>query len=121
MTAKKSIDILEKVRSYYRTTASNRKVRWDEPGERDDNPDVIKHNLAVSKRLKRKKEAQRQLKANNKVPIKDGKPMFEDYETIELYENINKFLQQFRKNLYSSKRMTFREWCSSLDDLLDFL
>ena len=121
MTAKRSIDILEKVRSYYRTTASNRKVRWDEPGERDDNPDVIKHNLAVSKRLKRKKEAQRQLKSNNKVPIKDGKPMFEDYEVIKLDEDINKFLQQFRKKLYSSKRMTFREWLSEIENIIDEL
>lgn len=121
MTKKPQIDILEKVRSYYRTTASNRKVRWDEPSERDDNPDVIRHNLAVTKRLRRKKEAQDNLRSNNKIPTKDGKKMFEDYEAIQLDEDISKFLQQFRKNLYSSKRMTFREWLSNYEELLDIL
>ena len=56
-------------RQYYRTTGSGRRVSWDEPGERDDNPDVIAHNKAVAAKLARAQteESKRTIK-NRAVP-----------------------------------------------------
>ena len=50
-------EILERVINHYRTTKSGKKVRWDEP-DRDDDPEVIRHNAAVANQLKRRKQQQ---------------------------------------------------------------
>lgn len=120
-------ELLERVRTLYRTTYSGRRVRNDEPGEHDDNPDVIAHNAYVSKMMKQKqqqKQSKERLKSSNKVPTKNGKPIFEknlSYDSAVISEDLNRFLQQIRKNLYSSKRMTFREWLSAIEDIIDEL
>lgn len=67
-------------RRQYRTTSAGRRVDWDEP-DRDDDPEVIAHNKAVASKLareKKKKEGIAQLKKQGAVPIKQGKPMYED-------------------------------------------
>jgi len=112
-------ELLEKVRNYYRTTSSGRKVRWDE-GDRDDDPDVIQHNQYVANKLKKKREqlqSRERLKTKSQVPSKNGKPMWEEMQT----ENYSNFISSFRKTYYSNKTMTFRKWLETIDDLLDTL
>lgn len=78
---------------YYRTTSSGRKVSWDEPGERDDNPDVIAHNKAVAAKLARErkqKEARERLKKQGAVPKKAGKPMYEAENKPNLQSQVGK-------------------------------
>lgn len=41
--------------------------------------------------------------------------------TQDLYENTNKFIQLVKKNLYSPKRLTFKEWLSAVEDMIDEL
>lgn len=74
--------ILEAYRgSYgYRKTYSGHYAARDEPGERD-SAEVRAHNAASKRymeRKRRKQQAREKLKGKNAVPIKDGKPMFED-------------------------------------------
>jgi hypothetical protein len=112
-------ELLEKVRTYYRTTNAGRKVRWDEP-DRDDDPEVIRHNAAAANYLKKKKrqsQSRDKLKSQNKVPTKDGKPMWEELQR-ESYSN---FTSSFRKAYYSNRTMTFRKWLETIEDLLDTL
>ena len=112
-------ELLEKVRTYYRTTNAGRKVRWDEP-DRDDDPEVIRHNAAAANYLKKKKrqsQSRDKLKSQNKVPTKDGRPMWEELQR-ESYSN---FTSSFRKAYYSNRTMTFRKWLETIEDLLDTL
>lgn len=112
-------EILERVINHYRTTSSGRKVRWDEP-DRDTDPDVISHNAAVAKQLRRKKQqaqSREKLKLTNKVPIKDGKPMWEELQM----EGYSDFMSSFRKAYYSNRLMTFRKWLETIEDLVDTL
>ena len=122
---KNNRELLERVRSYVRTTRSGRRVDWDEPGERDDNPDVIRHNIAVANYLKKKRQktqSRDKLKSQNKVPTKDGKPMWEQMqEDVELNESVNRFIMKFRGLYYSGKTMRFRDWLREIEDLVDDL
>ena len=114
-------EFLEQVRNYYRTTASGRKVRFDEP-DRDDDPEVRRHNAASARFLQKRKQKQQsrdKLKQSNKVPKKDGKPMWEQSEILE--EDLNKFVSTFRKYYYSSRRLRFRDWIKEIEDLIDIL
>jgi hypothetical protein len=43
-------------KSSSRPTVSKRRVRWDEPGEEDHNPDEQSHNAFMLKGLQRKEE-----------------------------------------------------------------
>ena len=122
---KNNHELLERVRNYVRTTGSGRRVDWDEPGERDDNPDVIRHNAAVANYLKKRKQktqSRDKLKSQNKVPTKDGKPMWEQMqEDVELNESVNRFIMKFRGLYYSGKTMRFRDWLRVIEDLVDEL
>lgn len=114
-------EFLEQVRNYYRTTASGRKVRWDEP-ERDDDPQVQKDNAYFSKMLKQKKQQQtsrERLKSTDKIPKKAGKPMWEQYGMVE--EDFNRFISTFRKYYYSSKSMRFKDWLDAMEELVEVL
>ncbi|MEL1233045.1 MAG: hypothetical protein VW667_03955 [Candidatus Neomarinimicrobiota bacterium] len=122
---KNNHELLERVRNYVRTTRSGRRVDWDEPSERDDNPDVIRHNAAVANYLKKRKQKNQsrdKLKSQNKVPSKDGKPMWEQMqEDVELNESVNRFIMKFRGLYYSGKTMRFRDWLRVIEDLVDEL
>ena len=105
---KNNHELLERVRNYVRTTRSGRRVDWDEPSERDDNPDVIRHNAAVANYLKKRKQKNQsrdKLKSQNKVPSKDGKPMWEQMqEDVELNESVNRFIMKFRDYIIQEKQ-----------------
>jgi hypothetical protein len=81
-------------KSSSRTTVSKRRVRWDEPGEEDHNPDEQRHNAFMLKGLQRKEEGKESLKQKGKVPTKKGKPVFEKAEP--LHKDLNRFLPGFR-------------------------
>jgi hypothetical protein len=103
-----------------RTTVSGRRVRWDEPGEEDDNPDVQRHNAFIAKGIQRKQDAKDRLKQKGKVPTKQGKPIFEKAEPLN--EELNRFLLEFRGLYNTNRTMRFRDWikvCSKLLDDLD--
>jgi hypothetical protein len=63
----------------YRTTVSGNRVPFDEPLERDSD-EIRKHNAAISKQIKRRKDGKERLRQLNKVPIrKDGSKLFEEF------------------------------------------
>jgi inactivated superfamily I helicase len=41
--------------------------------------------------------------------------------TTHLDEDLNKFASNFRRLYYSSNRVSFKKWCSIVNDLLDEL
>lgn len=107
-------------KSSSRTTVSGRRVRWDEPGEEDHNPEVQSHNAFIAKDIQRKEDAKEQLKQKGRVPTKKGKPIFEKAEPLN--EELNRFLLEFRGLYNTNRTMRFREWikvCSKLLDELD--
>lgn len=106
-------------KSSSRTTVSGRKVCWDEPGEEDDNPDVIKHNTFIAKGIQRKEDAKQQLKQKGRVPTKKGKPIFEKAEPLN--EELNRFLLEFRGLYNTNRSMRFRDWIKVCSQLLDDL
>ena len=106
-------------KSSYRTTVSGRRVRWDEPGEEDDNPDVIKHNAFFAKQRQRKEDAKERLKQKGNVPTKKGKPIFEKAEMLN--EDLNRFLLEFRGLYNTNRTMRFRDWIKVVSTLLDDL
>ena len=80
---KQRIDIAERIlEAYrgssrygsYRTAAGHTKQR----DEYEDPDEVKRHNAAIAKKMKAKKDAKERLKTQNIVPKKDGKPMFEN-------------------------------------------
>ena len=106
-------------KSSSRTTVSGRKVRWDEPGEEDDNPDVIKHNAFIAKGIQRKEQGKESLKQKGRVPTKKGKPIFEKAEPLN--EELNRFLLEFRGLYNTNRTMRFRDWIKVCSQLLDDL
>jgi hypothetical protein len=111
-------NILEAYRREYRTTASGRRVAWDEPGEESDNPDVRRHN-AFARSFQSKQDARTRLKQKGKVPTRGGKPIFERAELLN--EELNSFLIEFRGLYHSNKTMQFKEWIKVFAKLLDDL
>ena len=41
--------------------------------------------------------------------------------TNPINEDINKFISKIRKNYYSGKKLTFREWMKKTEEILDEL
>ena len=104
-------------RSPYRSTASGRRVRWDEPGE-DDTPEIRRHNAYLTQRMQQRRDAKERLKIKGAVPTRDGNPIF---EKNLMTEDLQQGLIAFR-NLYVSNRpMRFREWIEIMAELLDDL
>ena len=103
----------------YRTTVSGRRIRWDEPSEEDDNPDVIRHNQFLAQKRKAKKDAQVRLKTKGIVPKREGKPMFEDLESPSA--SLLQLFIMFQKSYQSNRRMIFREWSREVAQMLDSL
>ena len=101
----------------YRQTASGRWRDRDE-FERDDDADVISHNLASKnylKREKQKREARQRLIDKGIAPIKKRKSVNEEF----VAESLNDLIASIRMNYYSSRKYSFREWCSVMEDILD--
>ena len=44
-----------------------------------------------------------------------------DNKSKILNENVNDFMNEIRKKLYSNKRYSFREWLLELEDIIDIL
>jgi len=40
-------------------------------------------------------------------------------ENVDMHEDFNKFIHQFRKLYYSTKRLSFREWLDEVEELID--
>ena len=98
MTSKALQRIQEIYRSaQYRTTASGRKVAFDEPGE-SDTPEVRRHNAFLAKQLQ-KRDAKERLKTKGAVPTRDGKPIFED--DLVVTEDVAQVLMSFRRHYQS--------------------
>lgn len=112
-------NLIQKLLESYRTTYSGHRVAWDEPGESDDNPDVIRHNAYLARRRKTREQAQNRLKSKGLVPKKEGKPMFEDLESPSA--SLLQLFIMFQKSYQSNRRMTFREWSRELAQMLDSL
>lgn len=113
--------IIERFRQYYRTTQSGRKVRWDEP-DRDDDPEIKKHNQIAYQQMKRKQHQQlskQRLKDKSKVPKKEGKPLFNQYQYTN--ESIADFHRDFNRMYRQGNRLTFRQWIKMVKELLDEL
>lgn len=117
---KKLDKIIEAFRSY-RTTISGRRVSWDEaPSIEAENQlsDRIQRLQRQKQNLQQTRLNRERLKQKNKVPQKQGKPMFEE---IILDEELSKAIFLLRQHYYSPKSMRFREWCSLLERLFDEL
>ena len=110
--------IIQRLLESYRTTVSGRRVRWDEPGEEDDNPEVLRHNAFLDQQRKRNEWKER-LKKKGSVPIKNGKPIFEQPQILD--ENLQQVMNSFRQLYQSNRSMRFREWILVIADLLDDL
>ena len=57
---------------------------------------------------------------NNAVKNKIRKVPEEDTDLL-LNEDVNRFLQLIRRSLYSSKRLTFKQWLQEIEDLIDVI
>lgn len=102
---------------YYKTMAGHFKQR-DEPGEQD-SYEVRRHNQYLDSRHQQKKDAREILKKKDKVPVKSGNPMWEQYQLHE--EAASNFYAVFRKLYYSGKSMKFKQWLEEIGDLLEHL
>ena len=104
--------------SQYRTTASGRKVAFDEPGE-SDTPEVRRHNAYLAQQLQKKRDAQNHLKNKGAVPTRDGKPIFEG--DLGVTEDVSQVLMSFRRHYQSNRPMRFRDWIKVVSGLMDDL
>ena len=110
--------IIQRLLESYRTTASGRRVRWDEPGEEDDSPEVQRHNAFLDQQRKRNEWKER-LKKKGAVPTKNGKPIFEQPQILD--ENLQQVMTSFHQHYQSNRSMRFREFILVIADLLDNL
>lgn len=103
----------------------NRIVSKREPGEpiKTQNQKVDKkafdRDMEYWRAQNRRSSSQFKLKHKNKVPKKDGKPMWEDAELMN--EDLSNFITAFRKLYSTNKTMTFRKWIAVMEDMLDML
>ena len=119
MTSKALQRIQEIYRSdQYRTTASGRKVAFDEPGE-SDSAEIRRHNAFLAKQLQKKRDAKDRLKAKGAVPTRNGKPIFEG--DLVVTEDVQQVLISFRRHYQSNRPMRFRDWIKVVSELLDDL
>lgn len=100
----------------YRTTAKGHRVTWDEPSSEME----LRISDQIRKTLqdRKAKAARERLKAGSKVPKKSGKPMFERYAPC-LSEDLNTSMSRFRQLFYSGKMMTFKQWLTTVSELID--
>ena len=110
--------IIQRLLESYRTTVSGRRVRWDEPGEEDDSPDVQRHNAFLDQK-RQQNLAKERLKKKGAVPTKNGKPIFEQPQILD--ENLQQVMNSFRQLYQSNRSIRFREWILVIADLLDDL
>lgn len=103
---------------YHRTTASGRKVAWDEPGETDSHA-IRRHNAFLDRQLQKRRESKDRLKTKGAVPTRDGKPIFEG--DLVMSEDLQKVQEMFRRLYQSNRPMRFREWIKMVAGLLDDL
>lgn len=116
--------IIEVFRNYrqqpYRTTVSGNRVRWDEPSIERENEisDRIQRLRQQQNQLKQLRQHRNRLKSKNAVPVKSGKPMFEEQM---LEEDLNKAITLLRQYYYSPKMMRFRDWVKAMENFYDEL
>ena len=110
--------IIQRLLESYRTTVSGRRVRWDEPGEEDDSPDVQRHNAFLDQK-RQQNLAKERLKKKGAVPTKNGKPIFEQPQILD--ENLQQVMTSFHQHYQSNRSMRFREFILVIADLLDNL
>lgn len=110
--------LLENYRSSrYRTTASGRRVQWDEPGEQD-SAEIKRHNVHLS--MQRQQRASRErLKSKGMVPTKDGKPLFEKVSAV--HSTTVQYLQALRHLYDASQTHRFEEWILEVVQVVDQL
>lgn len=103
-----------------RKTYAGHRVDWDEGDSRQDDEISDRINRLKQQQLlnKQNKLRQQRLKSQNKVPIKSGKPMFEE---MMLDEDLNKAVLLLRQYYYSTKAMRFREWIGLIEKIMDEL
>lgn len=103
-----------------RKTYAGHRVDWDEGDTRQDDEIADRINRLKQQQLQNKQNKLRQqrLKNANKVPMKNGTPMFEE---MLLDEEFNRAIYLLRQYYYSSKSMRFREWCNMIEKVFDEL
>jgi hypothetical protein len=106
LTADKILEIYR--RTPYRTTALGNRVTWDEPEKQKENEisDRIQRLMKAKQQLQLQKLAKNKLKSRNAVPLKAGKPMFEQ-QILE--EDLNRAIQLIRIYYHSGKTMKFKD------------
>jgi hypothetical protein len=116
LTADKILEIYR--RTPYRTTALGNRVAWDEPEKQKENEisDRIQRLMKAKQQLQQQKLAKNKLKSRNAVPLKAGKPMFEQ-QILE--EDLNRAIQLIRTYYHSGKTMKFKDWISVMEKILD--
>ena len=100
---------------FHRTTASGRRVAWDEPGE-GDTPEVRRHNAFLAKQLQKKQNAKDRLISKGAVPTKNGNPIF---ESDKVNEDVHQVKMSFRRQYQSIQPMHFRDWIRMVAEMLD--
>lgn len=116
LTVDKILEIYQK--TPYRTTALGNRVAWDEPEKQKENEisDRIQRLMKAKQQLQLQKIAKNKLKSRNAVPLKAGKPMFEQ-QILE--EDLNRAIQLIRTYYHSGKTMKFKDWISVIEKILD--
>jgi hypothetical protein len=105
-------------RTPYRTTASGNRVAWDEPDQRreDEINDRIQRLLKTKQQLKQLRASRERLKNKQAVPQKGGQPM---WEQVLIKEDLNRAIQLIRQYYYSGRTLKFKDWCSTMEKILD--
>ena len=101
--------------SFYKTFTGHFKLR-DEPDEKEQ----FRQSDQIRKLVQQRKSlaSRNRLKAQSKVPTRDGKPIFEqDLKLID--EDISKALMQIRILYNSGRLMTFKQFLSSISNVID--
>ena len=110
-------ELLERVRTFYRTTASGRKVRWDEPTETEKNEplrvnkDKFRQDLDFWKKRNQQSAARDRLKKKGAVPTKSGRRLFDDF-CREAYKGRkqNMFDGDMRNIYNASQHLSYEQW-----------
>ena len=105
----------------FRTTASGRKVRFDEP------PEHIQFKQAdrILRNTQKRSEAEagrEKLKASNKVPTRAGKKLFEDFMKDcgrEASKSSSTKSRETMKNIYNaSQHLEFDKWLLFVSEMV---
>ena len=88
------------------------KMLFDEKSDSRSRENIIKRMLDAYRQRKRKSKI-------SKLQKRDDH--WKGLECCDMNEDLNGFINKFRADYYSGRMLTFRQWCSKVEELLDTL